>query len=275
MLHRRYGGCAILSLVVFAACAQPGRNSTSDGGGDGAVPDLAEGDLAGADFAGVDFMPQPDLWMACNVNTQTGCGQGEKCTLGNKISTCLSDGNKANGQICGPTTDDCVKGTLCTGETASLSQCRQFCIADGDCKQAAIGPTGNIPHCIIGITGAMQEVCTVACNPVLAAGASGCGAGLACQVFRTMAIPQATDCSVGGAGGDAADCKVNGNRDCMAGFGCVSVTNMTTMVTESRCRKLCRAAPNTPSDCNPLVGYGCVGPGTNPMYGFCCPTTGC
>jgi hypothetical protein len=170
--------------------------------------------------------------------------------------------------------DDCVKGTMCTGETATLSQCREFCAADSDCTHAAVGPAGNLPHCIITFTGITQKVCTFACNPVTAAGASGCGAGLGCQVFRTMTINQATDCSSAGAGTNGTDCKTNGNADCAAGFGCVSVTNMTTMVTESRCRQLCRA--NTAADCTVGgAGYACVLPGTAPMYGFCCPSGNC
>jgi hypothetical protein len=228
-------------------------------------------DLLGADLTGVDLAgTNPDLAPGtCDVVTQAGCGTSEKCTLSGGGARCVTDGTKLNGQTCGPASDDCIKGTLCTTESSTLRQCRAFCAADTDCKQPAPGgtPAGNTPHCIITLNSSMQKVCTVACNPVPALGASGCASGLACQVFRTQAIAQLSDCTAPGIGTDGADCATNGNADCAAGFGCVTTTDQNNNM-QSRCRRICRAGNNP--DCQ-TGGFGCVTPTGATMWGFCIP----
>jgi len=244
-------------------------------------------DLIGVDLTGVNVPPDlnttpPDLKSTppvdmatpCSLVAQSGCGAGEKCTLESSGSTCITDGTKGNGQLCGPASDDCAKGNLCTVESASLLQCRQFCAADSDCKQgAAPGGAQNTPHCLLTFTGTTAKVCTVACNPVLAAGASGCATGLGCQVFATATIPEATDCALAGAGGDGADCTTNGTSDCQGGFTCVQVTGTGGTVV-NHCRKVCRQGM-AGTDCAGQAGYACrVATGTT-MFGFCCAGTGC
>jgi len=300
-------GLLVLVACGTVACAQPGHNSDPDasiGGGGGPdlsvvndPPDLATPfipiDFSGIDLIGVDLtgvnvppdlktdppdlkiVPPSDMTVPCNLVSQTGCGAGEKCTLETSVPACITDGNKGNGQLCGPAADDCVKGTLCTQESASLLQCRQFCNVDSDCKQvAAPGGAQNLPHCLLTFTGVTAKVCTVACNPVLAAGASGCAAGLGCQVFATATIPEATDCSLPGAGGDGADCTAKGTADCQAGFTCVQVTNPTTGAIANHCRRVCRQGM-AGTDCAGQAGYACrVATGTT-MFGFCCAGSGC
>jgi hypothetical protein len=213
----------------------------------------------------------------CDVVAQTGCASGEKCELGSMANECVPDGNKATGNICGTMqSDDCVHSNLCIGESATLNQCRQSCATDTDCKQpAAGGVASNTGHCLITLTGSTVKVCTVACQPAPAAGASGCSTGLACQIYGYMSGGlnlQGTDCAAGGAGADGANCATNGNGDCAAGFGCVSVTSGSTTV--SKCRRLCRLASGN-ADC--LSGAPtCSAPtGNNPSWGFCCPSGGC
>lgn len=280
---RSFGVFAILGAAVVVAlgtnhgCAKAGLGSR-DGGTVGGDVDLSAEpmvDLAGYDLTGVDLRPDPrDLLGAdlkppvCTVFPQSGCNAGEKCTLVGSGSMCATDGNKAIGQQCGATTDDCVKGSLCTSESASVGQCRAFCGVDNDCTQSGA-------KCLLTLQGASQKLCTVPCNPtyVAAASTSGCAAALGCELFGLMSGGQGTDCTVRGAGRDGASCATNGNADCASGFTCVNVT-LTGGGTVKKCRGVCRPSAGA-ADCNGLpVGYTCVDSGS--MYGFCCSTTnGC
>lgn len=263
----RWSTRRVLALAAFAllgaACAQP--SLTEAGDGDLAAP--ADGstdgpvDLQGADLAGADLAQT-----MCDPVAQTGCGASDKCTLSSSGPVCEANGTRQNGQDCGGPSEDCVKGTLCTIESTTLDQCRAFCATDTDCKQPAPAgtPAGNVPHCVITLTGTPYKVCTVACNPVAAVGASGCAAGLACQIYRTPAIVQGSDCAAPGAGGDNADCTANDDADCAPGFGCITDQTMS-----RRCRQICRA--NTNADCTVGGGYTCVMPADATMWGFCLP----
>src|SRR5439155_16814185 len=102
------------------------------------------------------------------------------------------------------------------------------CAADADCTQAPVASGGtaepnNKAHCLLTLTGTTAKLCSFACNPVSAAGASGCATGLACQTFASMTIPEFTDCSPAGAALDGGNCP-NGNSDCAPGFGCVETS---------------------------------------------------
>lgn len=271
--------CLLAGLLALG-CAQAGvvggghRDGSSPRDGDPVTPQ----DLSGLDLTGVDLGNTGgggDAAM-CDPLSQSGCGAGEKCSLSASATTCLSDGDKLSGQLCGAAgADDCIKGNLCVSESATsmVAQCRPFCAKDTDCKQTAQGGVAsNLPHCLIPISGTMPAVtvCTVACQPVTAAGASGCATGLSCQVFgsATPPIAQFSDCALPGPGGDGADCTTAG---CQAGFACVSETPTGGGAAQNHCRKLCRAG--TSGDCTGLGGYGCATPtGTGPFpWGFCEP----
>ncbi|HZS37542.1 MAG TPA: hypothetical protein VFF06_11985 [Polyangia bacterium] len=261
--------------------------SSGDGGAlDGGANDLASKDLSTPDLApprdlsttsndlatSPDLLAPPDMTPPCSVLPQSGCGAGEKCTLGaTNTPTCVSNGNKQNGQQCGTAgSDDCVAGDLCTADAPSPAPatCRVFCSSDAQCTQPAVASggmaePGNIAHCAITITGTSDKVCTFACNPAPAAGASGCVAGQGCVYGGETGIPELTDCETPGTGTDNFNCA--STADCAAGFACVGPAGM------SRCRQVCRSG-NT-NDCtniNPL--YDCFDPAgvTNPMFGFCC-----
>jgi len=273
------GSCAKATVAgLDAGGNQPGPDLS----GQVQPDDLSWTDLAGVDLttgrpdlSGVDLRGR-DLAMApCTILPQGGCFAGEKCvTDGAGGTACINAGPQAPGTICFTHgNDDCQAGNLCTKENASISQCRAFCNADTDCPTAH--PTGTPPSkCLYTLTGATEKVCSVPCNPVPSQGASGCAAGLGCQVFGitpTGGGPtlQLTDCATSGAGGDGADCTTNGNDDCAPNFTCITVTGTTTT---HHCRSLCRLTTN--SDCT--GGNICVTPasGTN-TYGFCCPAAGC
>ncbi len=285
---------ALAFVLVIAGCAKPtagvikdgGAHDLANGGGqdssttdDGPPPpdfsgvDLRGANFAGADFAGADFSTTGDMGQ-CVLFPQSGCGSGEKCEPGSSGNTCAANGNKTTGQGCGTGgTDDCVAGDLCSSDSASGTfVCRAFCAADSDCKQAAVPVGGtsepkNIAYCLVTFMNTTAKACTVACNPVTKAGATGCPTGLACIYGGTATIPELTDCATPGAGADGATCTDTTN--CAAGFVCVGAAGGT-----AHCRQVCRNA--TPGDCNG-AGYLCDAPNgvTNPMFGFCCPGAGC
>jgi hypothetical protein len=283
------GALAIL-IAIASGCASAkgtsGNDSGSGGPQDMAVGPGNFGDLSGLDLLGVDltgFNTGGDQGAPnCDIVGQTGCGTNAKCTLGavDMGNICVSDGTKVTGSICSASSDDCVHSNVCLPENmaGTLLQCRQACNTDADCKQgAAGGVANNTPHCIVTYTGTSQSFCTVDCQPVTAAGASGCATGLACQVFgfqmpgvdMGMNLLPATDCSGPGAGGDGANCATNGDGDCQAGYACVNVG------TASHCRQNCRKM--TPGDCTAGAGYSCNVPTNvlNSPWGFCCPAAGC
>jgi hypothetical protein len=279
---------------AFVACAQAGGHGIGGGG----MPDLAGGgnmgqpDLSGTtggpmpDFAGLDLFgvdltfvgSNNDLAVNCNVYTQMGCGANEKCSFG---PTCISDGTVPTGGLCGTNmgADDCIHGNICLQNSPStISDCREFCMTDADCKQTPVpAGTTNKPRCLLQVTagsamdaGVLGSVCTVACNPAPGAGALGCATGLNCSVW-TDGTNQFTDCGTAGAAGDGGDCTTNGNYDCAAGYDCVAFTSGGTTV--HHCRKACRANM-AGTDCT--AGDTCITPsGGNALYGFCCPTAGC
>ncbi len=267
MLRRSFlGGAFFAALLVGCASTalvnEGGRKDLSVGG----VDDMggSEPDLYGADLYGLDLKPGPDLWAPCSPVAQTGCMSGEKCTLAAMSVRCVVDGTKATGELCGGSSaDDCIKGNLCVVESTGLNQCRQFCAVDGDCKKP--GPNAaDPPHCLLTFMNTTAKACTVACNPVLNLGASGCAAGMGCQIFAATGVAQATDCTKVGAGVDNTDCTTNGNDDCSNGYGCV--TQMPAMT--HRCRKVCRLSDGN-AHCAGLAGTACSTVGTNLPYGFC------
>jgi hypothetical protein len=138
-----------------------------------------------------------------------------------------------------------------------------MCAVDGDCKKAGPNPA-DPPHCLLTFMGTTVKACTVACNPVLNLGASGCATGMGCQIFTATNIPQATDCTKVGAGTNDVDCAANGNDDCANGYGCV------TQGATKRCRKVCRLSDGN-AHCAGIAGTSCGTVGVNLPYGFCVP----
>jgi hypothetical protein len=240
-----------------------------------AVPrDFANADFAGADFAvppdfarPPDFSAPPDMARPpCVLFPQSGCGPGEKCTLGSPSNMCIANGNKVTGQACGAGgSDDCVAGDICSVDDAAATtfMCRAFCFSDADCTQPAAPPgPPNIAHCLITFAGG-AKACTVACNPVLAAGASGCPGSLGCIYGGAAGIPELTDCETVGVGGNGANCT--STADCASGYACVGGG------ATGHCRQVCRDGND--NDCTAGgFTYLCFPPSSTatPMFGFCC-----
>ena len=237
-----------------------GGGTTGGGGVSDAGTDRGPLGDAGPD-GGADAAP------ACDPIRQTGCLAGAKCGV---PPGCFTNGTIGRGMTCALSGfDDCAAPDICVGDGVG-HVCRQVCGVSADCTQPAFsaGPTaepGNVAFCLIALTSSTFSTCTLACNPVPKAGASGCPTGYACGYFHTSAVPELTDCEPMGSVAEGGDCT---STACGAGLVCVSTS------TTNRCRQVCRAG--TTADCD-VAGDTCVAPSgiTSPMFGFCCAATGC
>lgn len=239
--------------------------TASDGGGtDSGTNDSGQPDSG----TGVDAGPP------CNLVAQSGCDAGDKCALISNDDVCVPQGTVATGQLCSYNAtmgDDCVGGDTCVLVTPTLTTCHEFCATDSDCKQPAVAsgstaePT-NVGHCILQLSGTNDSICTVACNPVTAAGASGCAASLSCFVGVNASLIELTDCEGAGTGTDGTVCT--SSADCATGFTCVNNG------TASYCRQVCRSGMQ--SDCGIATDTCYALNASNAMFGVCCSTTtGC
>ncbi len=182
----------------------------------------------------------------------------------------------ATGGVCGGP-NNCASGDLCAGGTQDdggpgTFVCLQLCNADGGvpkCTGGAVasGSTSepkNLPYCLISITNSTppESVCTMPCNPVNLAGASGCPAGLSCLYEGTTTIPELTDCEPPGPLAEGAACTgATVDTSCGDGMTCVgSGSNFT-------CTYVCRVGHNfdCPGSelCHTFAGI------TGEMFGYC------
>jgi hypothetical protein len=204
----------------------------------------------------------PDLASPpCNPVTQVGCPSGQKCII---TATCQPDGAQRIGDPC--TTDstghsNCAAGGGCADENV----CRQYCYTDSDCTQGpGPGSSLNTPYCVITVNGSSTKNCTLPCNPVLAAGSSGCAPGLECY-YDFSSTGELTDCGRAGTVATGGSCATS---DCAPNNNCVH--GGTTMM--DICRQNCR--PGTAGDCP--GGFNCEQfTRARLPFGFCCPSTGC
>jgi hypothetical protein len=230
------------------------------------LPDMGRaGDLAQPprDLAG-----GPPDGMQCDPLTQTPCPSGQKCTIVTS-SMCGTAGPITPGSTCTTDpSDDCTRGSQCVfpGDlNPDNGVCEQFCSRDQDCTEQGVILPSNVPHCLNSLAGTTAKLCTVPCNPVATLGATNCPRGAACVYGNTGTIPEYTFCDRAGTGSDGQPC--DGNFRCASGFNCVAIN------TSTRCRAMCRA--NTDTDCT--GGFVCK-PGASsvsPLFGYCCPSSGC
>jgi len=187
------------------------------------------------------------------ADTVVLCKSDSDCT-GNYPTCCQFPGVPAGMSFCSPL---CVK----------------TCMTDSDCPATAVAsgstpePT-NVSRCVT-LAGTNALECSIACNPVAAAGPSGCPSGEGnCYLGVTAANEQFTQCVVGGQqGAEGAVCSLP--WDCAAGLACVQSGDAGT----PHCRAMCRSGVD--ADC--AGGDVCLSAiASNPMFGFCCSsTTGC
>jgi len=261
---------------------EPPDSGVNDAGGnDAGSVDSGVVDAGGADAGGISDAGGGDAGTgdagadagSCNPVTQLGCVPADKCSLTDAGgSTCEPDGGITLGQTCGAVgIDDCAAGNQCSLVDSNFgSFCRQICLVDSDCTQPFVNSgvtleVNNVGRCVIA-TGAMWGTCTYACNPVTAtaSGLNGCSGNLACQYSTTGSAPEETDCGGFGATPEGGFCA--NSSFCQTGLSCFG--------TVGHCRQVCRNGTN--ADCS-VVGETCHAPPfvVGPMFGLCCPSTGC
>jgi hypothetical protein len=237
-------------------------------------------DLAGLDLAGIDLGARDlasahtvDLAKPCDPATQSGCGPGQKCTLQGGVPAgapvCVAAGSVPVASGCSIANDQCVAGAICLQIASVDSICRQLCDhdhLDNDCPKPAAPDAGlgQLSHCLVlQANGSSLGACTTPCNPVTAAGPSGCPTGQRCYFvpFVNADVSGVTDCTTSaGHGTDGTPCSNQG--DCSAGFYCRTIVETGQPV----CRQLCRIGVN--ADCS-LPSYTCVP--DRVAFGGCCP----
>lgn len=228
----------------------PGDGGTSGDGGPLPNPDE-------------DASTEPGETLPCDPIKQTGCLETRKCTFDSKNNAvCGNNGTRKTAQSCTVTfPDTCLKGNICTGPAVGATFCRQFCSKTADCTQPApSGQPTNDPVCAFETGIGSFKVCSTPCNPVPAAGPSGCAAGVAC-VFGNLNGLYISDCNhASGSGRDDAPCSKA--EDCADGFICAT----------NKCRSYCRNGFD--ADCV-KSGYTCEAAiGTGQPFGVCCPPSG-
>jgi hypothetical protein len=227
-------------------------------------------------------MPPPDLRMPdlapppCDPVAQSNCPSGHKCTVSGSGTVCVPNGTVATGAICTPSPDNCVPGDYCYSDGQNVRWCEHFCKIDSDCRGGGAGPlsSSNVAWCAFAV--GSSRGCTTPCNPVPAAGASGCVSGSKCDAYNYTgsggaggsgggSTSEVTDCEVIGAGGDGVTCTYD--TDCLAGYGCFSHGGGA-----SSCRPYCRMGNN--ADCT-IAGETCHTVTNWVFIGACCPAAGC
>ncbi len=261
--------------------------STSD---DGSTSDGAPSDDAGHDAGTVDDDAGHDSGTTvvdaghdAGTTVDAGTDSGTIVDAGHDSGTTVDAGHDsgppatvATGGAC----DDgqtCATGDVCAGGSEADGGgylCYQTCTGTSSCTAPAV-PSGttsepkNGPYCVDTITGPpVQKICSVPCNPVTNAGASGCPDGLACgyAASTTSSPAEYTDCEPAGsvlAGGTCTEATLATSCD----FGLVCIVSGTS--SSGTCRYVCRAGVNadcpTGDTCKTFTGI------TSPMFGYCNP----
>ncbi len=179
-------------------------SSTADGadGADGVTATTGPDDCAKTAPSGAP----------CNPYCQTGCSEGQACTVLNSSFACAGSGGLEIGADC--TGTQCGEGLACFGinEDGGASKCRQFCIDDSDC------PDGR--RCSLNVSfpsgasasfcGEVEVGCSVFDEP------STCPEGQACYL-----INGATKCAEAGALEAGTLCNGQPPGSCAPGLQCL------------------------------------------------------
>jgi hypothetical protein len=260
--------------------------STSDDGSatDAEGTDASETGDAGHDSgtttedAGHDSGTTTDAGHDSGTTADAGHDSGTTVDAGTDSGTTIVDSGTDSAPITVATGGACDTGQTCaTGDECAGGQepdgggflCFQQCTTNSNCTEPPVNSGGtsepkNGPYCVDVVgTGTTPNICSVPCNPVTNAGATGCPDGLACAYEGSTTIPEYTDCVAAGGVASGGTCKdTTLANSCGAGLVCV----VTGTSTSGTCRVVCRAGNN--ADC-PSGTCGTFSGITSPMFGFC------
>jgi hypothetical protein len=205
----------------------------------------------------------------CDPVCQLRCGCHQKCTF---VGTQLACQDLAPAPVdvygsCSPTADRCRAGAVCLEEIAPAcgAHCYRFCRTDFDCG----GP--ERARCVgevqIGGTSGTYRVCSPpleACDPTGEAACADPQRSLplfGCYILSSH-VPDQAVCDCAGIKAEGAPCDFE--RECRPGLECVK------LVTDARCRRLCRldgaGTPCAPGQtCTPFS----TPDGPSRRFGYC------
>jgi hypothetical protein len=171
----------------------------------------------------------------CDLITQN-CPTGtDKCsyTINGTTATrsCIPEGTKTEGQTCGPNTDDCAKGLLCSGPQGGPTVCTKYCspFISGSC------PSGK--NCSGGSHVPGLEEIPLLCAPNCDLLAQNCAGTNNCIPIPPAAGGGAT-CVPGGSAGPGGACP--NVVECAKGNACFNTGT-------NSCFKLCNLDGGSPA----------------------------
>ena len=229
-------GAAWLALLLCTGCGGAGVPVGRDGG-------AAEAATVDAPVACVTRDA------GCDPVWQTGCGDGEKCSLIGADLTCVLLGEGAAGSTCQAIVggDSCAAGLICAS-AGGASTCVQFC--DRGCGE----PCGAGARCNTRLGDTGEWGCGPLPPPCDLLAQDCAGAGEACYVLEPQTAT--TGCLLEGTLPEGAACTVQG--ECARSLICLA-SQAGGLAT---CVPLCdtrAAAPCAQGSCSALAGLDPVG----------------
>ena len=242
--------------------------------GCGASSEMPSADLGVAADLSAEVMALPP---ECDVYRDSGCPDGQKCTIGSDhgqprdLCFAISANPLGEGAACAAVTvgdrsgDDCAPGLICLDFPGDGPRCRKPCFQRSDCP-AGGGCVLGTPTSTIGTVDGgtfILKACIAdsACNPIAQ---SGCANGRACYLSPPDDVGRVAMClttQTSGMAGDDCDRQVA----CAPGFRCNGF---------GFCRRLCYygmpdgGAPAGAGTC-PAVEGPCDRLALGGIYGIC------
>ncbi|MEP6654267.1 MAG: hypothetical protein ABJA82_12960 [Myxococcales bacterium] len=174
----------------------------------------------------------------CDHVCQTGCGCGLRCSVAGTVTACVPvAGQKSQGDICSPASDECAPGLVCLKESCgtNLGRCYRFCRENSDCGGVCgtpiMLPSGDFSGFKVCNVGDQVPACDVYAK-------TGCpDPNLVCFV----ASPNTKcDCPSGANRTETQKCSLY--NDCAPGLLCLATAGSPA----PQCHRLCR----TSADCS-------------------------
>lgn len=183
----------------------------------------------------------------CDPVCQIGCPCGQRCLVqASGLACATAGGQKVQGQVCQPGTEECGPGLACVQETcgANLGRCRRMC------RDATVCQGGAACTRAVLLANQMpsgQHACDLGDEPCDPYAATGCpDPALHCYVTG----PNQTSCDCPSPAGPPASegeaCSAY--NDCAAGLACIQAGG------SSRCMRLCQSI----TDCVTCTPFGSV-----------------
>ncbi|HEX2658512.1 MAG TPA: hypothetical protein VHU40_09575 [Polyangia bacterium] len=227
------------TCVNDVCAAGSGAGGSPGAGGAGGAPSCANA-VAPLCASGADAPA------SCDPVCQTGCPCGQRCLVqAAGLGCATASGQKAQGQVCLPGSDECGPGLACVQEScgANLGRCRRMC---RDATVCSDGAACTHPVLMANQMPSGQRACDLGDEPCDPYAATGCpDPALHCYV--TGPTRTSCDCPSGVGATEGQNCSAY--NDCAVGLACIQTGGA-----ESRCVRLCQSI----TDCLSCVTLGSI-----------------